>query len=641
MCGLSGILSLKRHNSGKLRSVCRAMTDQLRHRGPDDSGVWEDPESSFVMGHRRLSVIDLSPGGHQPMVSPCGRFTIAYNGEVYNFGALRKTLQSAGYNFQGNSDTEVILAAIGEWGLTKAVRHLVGMFAFALWDSKKKSLCLVRDRLGKKPLYYGWIKDCFVFASELKALRAHPEFQNPVDRNVLCTYFRHSYIPSPYSIHQHVWQMEPGTILSLNQRNMAKLQGKRPESNAYWSLPDIWEQGRDNFFEGDENDAVETLDDLLRSTVKCRMAADVPLGAFLSGGVDSSTVVALMQAQSLRPVRTFSIGFHESEKNEAHHARAIADHLHTSHTELYVTPQDARDVIPEIPQYWDEPFADPSQIPTYLLALLTKEHVTVALSGDGGDELFVGYRKHFLASEYWNMQRRIPEALRRIAEFQRYIPENSYRIFGRAGQKIKRRIEALNINDLHLLYQYFRSHQKRPAELVKHAHELETPFTRIPPLGGTDDPFRYMSGIDLTTYLPNDILTKVDRATMATSLEARTPLLDHRIVEFAARLPHRMKVKSGNGKWILRQVLQRYVPEHLFKRPKMGFGIPIEQWLRNELRDWSENLIDEKKIESQGYLDPEPIRKMWTGYLAGQPWHYYLWDVLMFQAWLEKWESGD
>jgi len=646
MCGLTGIL-----NAGKdldsQESTLGQMADAIRHRGPDDKGIWTDAQAGIGLAHRRLSILDLSPQGHQPMVSPGGRYVIVFNGEVYNFKTLRRELDSS-LTWRGHSDTEVVLAAIENWGLEKAVERFIGMFAFALWDRENRLLHLVRDRLGIKPLYYGWQGKIFLFGSELKAIKTHPGFKGQIDRNALALLMRHNYIPSPHSIYQGIYKLLPGHILTLNSES----QDRRMAPVPFWSAKEISGQKASDPFKGSEEEAIGQLDIILRDAVKMRMISDVPLGAFLSGGIDSSTVVALMQTQSDRPVKTFSIGFFEDEYNEAQHAKMVADHLGTDHTELYVTPQQAMDVIPRLPTLYDEPFSDSSQIPTFLVSELTRKKVTVSLSGDGGDELFCGYSRYNACLDLWSRIGWMPAGMRRIfanaiARIPLEVLNKSFgclspllRKYGRAGpagDKLYKLSEVLALESMKALYLRLMSHWKEPASFVNEAFEPPTPFTSGPPWKNRSEFFQKMMFLDTITYLPDDILTKVDRASMGVSLEARVPLLDHRVVEFAWRIPMEMKVKNGQSKWLLRQLLYKYVPKELIERPKMGFGVPIDSWLRGPLREWAEELLSEKRLREEGFFNPSPIRKKWTEHLSEKhDWHYYLWDVLMFQAWLEK-----
>lgn len=630
MCGIVGWCGPAKLSLDELEETVRRMADSLQHRGPDDCGVWVDQGCHIGLGHRRLSILDLSPLGHQPMESACGRYVITYNGEVYNHLELRKDLGD--YPFRSTSDTETILAAISAWGLEKALCRFVGMFAFGLWDRSKRVLSLVRDRLGIKPLYYGYVAKSLVFGSELKVFREAPGFDNSVNRDALSLFFRHNYIPAPYSIYENIGKLEPGCFIQFDEN------GLESERGCYWSARDVWQSGLDTPFLGDESLALEELNNHLTRAVSCRMLSDVPLGAFLSGGIDSSIVAAIMQAHSHQRIRTFSIGFHEESYNEAKHAKSVAAHLGTDHTELYVTPEDLLSIVPSIPRMWDEPFADSSQIPTYLLSKMTKEHVTVSLSGDGGDELFSGYQRYFWM-ERWNRVVAIPRPLRLLAaKTLKKLPNSFFKVFGPLGPKIRWRADILGATEFADFYRYFVSHFKHPSELVLGAREPQTPLTnKLNTI--TDERFAQMSLWDVLSYLPDDILTKVDRASMAVGLEARVPLLDHVVVEFAARLPLGMKVSQGNGKWLLRELLYRYVPRQIVERPKMGFGVPIERWLRNELREWCGDLLSQDVIRRQGFLDSKKVGRMWNEYLQGEAnWHYYLWDVLMFQAWLEEWQ---
>ncbi|MUM77822.1 asparagine synthase (glutamine-hydrolyzing) [Pseudodesulfovibrio sp. F-1] len=624
MCGIIGLYSSVQSPD---ESTLRTMTDALAHRGPDDSGVWMDPEAGVGLGHRRLAILDLSPLGRQPMDSVCGRYVIAYNGEVYNHVALRRELPD--YPFRSTSDTETILAAVSAWGLEAALKRFVGMFAMALWDRTERKLFLVRDRMGIKPLYYGRLGKGWVFGSELKALRACPGFSSRINRGALSLYFRHNFVPAPLSIYEDAWKLEPGQLAIIDDTGLKLVR--------WWDTASLWRKGSAEPLEIGDVEATERLEELLSDAVSLRMLSDVPLGAFLSGGIDSSTVVALMQRASDRPVRTYSIGFHEKGYNEAGHAKAVARHLGTDHTELYVTPREMLDVIPAMPRFWDEPFADSSQIPTYILSRMTREHVTVSLSGDGGDELFSGYDRYFWTTGVWNAVHRIPAPVRKaLVAAGRAVPNRMFDLLGSKGQKVRWRLDAVGMEDFPSLYRYFTSMFKRNEIVLGLEREPDHFLAELPP---TSDYWSWMSLYDLLCYLPDDILTKVDRASMAVSLEARVPLLDHRVVEFAARLPQALKVRGGKGKWLLRQVLYRHVPRELVERPKMGFGVPIEQWLHGELRQWCDDLLNPAEIRRQGYLDAGLVEKMWREYLAGEHnWKSSLWEVLMFQAWLAEWK---
>lgn len=649
MCGFAGFLdSSASVSNDNLRTLAERMAEPIRHRGPDDSGVWVDERVGLALSFRRLSIVDLSPEGHQPMSSSCGRYVVVFNGEIYNYAAMREELEKQGLasSFRGHSDTEVLLAAIAAWGLHGALARFIGMFSFALWDRHERQLSLVRDRLGIKPLYYGWFGGVFLFGSELKALRAHPHFNADIDRNSLALMVRLSYVPSPYSIYRQTSKLPPGTVLTLSETR-----GERPAPVPFWSARSVVEAGRAASFSGSEDEAVEELDSLLRDAVRLRMVADVPLGAFLSGGIDSSTVVALMQAQSDRPVRTFSIGFHESGYNEAHHARAIAQHLGTQHTELYVSSAEAIDVIPRLPHLYDEPFADPSQIPTYLVSHLARQHVTVSLSGDGGDELFSGYNRYFWARSLWSKMRWAPAALRSaVARVLRRMASRRWQGgFDTLQQVLPSRLrlpmlpdkltkvaDLLTIRSPEALYLSLVSSWKNPEDVVIGSHELATPLTDPSQWADVENLTERMMYLDTVTYLPEDILTKVDRASMGVSLEVRVPLLDHRVVEFAWKVPLSMKLRGDQGKYLLRKVLHRYVPQELMERPKMGFGVPIDTWLRGPLRDWAEDLLDERRLKDEGYINPMPVRQLWQKHLSGEGnYQYHLWTILMFQTWLE------
>jgi asparagine synthase (glutamine-hydrolysing) len=652
MCGLTGFWQPKGCAAEQVRGIVQRMADTLVHRGPDDTGVWVDESAGVALGHRRLAILDLSPAGHQPMVSVSGRLVIAFNGEIYNHQALRQQLQTQGAApaWRGHSDTETLLAAIEAWGVEATLKKAVGMFALALWDRETRTLTLARDRMGEKPLYYGWQGGVFLFGSELKALRAHPAFVGDIDRGALALFMRLGYVPSPHSIYRSIHKLPPGTWLTVGEKDAQSHHNPAPQT--YWSVHHAVEHGRAHPFTGSDADAAQTLDALLRQAIDGQMLADVPLGAFLSGGVDSSTVVAVMQALSSRPVKTFSIGFHEAEYNEADHAAAVARHLGCDHTELYVTPQQAMDVIPRLPMLYDEPFADSSQIPTFLVAQLAREHVTVSLSGDGGDELFGGYTRYLWTRRIWNTLRWLPLPARRAVAAALVLP--SPQAWSRvlhalqplmprglrvrlAGDKMHKLAELVALVSPEAVYRYLVSHWKHPAEeVVIGTQEPQTILQRPhdwPPLATLEERMMYL---DQMTYLPDDILVKVDRAAMGVSLETRVPLLDHRIVEFAWRLPLSMKLRDGKTKWLLRQVLYRYVPPALIERPKMGFGVPLDGWLRGPLREWAENLLSHERLTRDGFFHPAPIRQKWAEHLAGQRnWAFYLWDVLMFQAWLD------
>jgi len=638
MCGIAGFIDPR---TADLESVSRAMARALIHRGPDDGGIWTQRDVGLGLAHRRLSIVDLSPAGHQPMRSESGRYEIVFNGEIYNYQTLRRQLEQAGAcAWRGHSDTEILLAAIERWGLHKTLQQCVGMFALALWDRQQRKLSLARDRGGEKPLYYGHSGGAFLFGSELKALRAHPAFQGEVDRDCVALYLRYNYVPEPYSIFKGIMRLPPGTVVEVDS------QGNCGKPVAYWKAADLV-HGDAPRFAGTDAQATDALELILSEAVALQMVADVPLGAFLSGGVDSSLVVALMQKQSERKVRTFTIGFTEAAYDESQHARAVAQHLGTEHCELLVTPAEAMQVIPRLPTIYDEPFADSSQIPTFLVAQLARQHVTVALSGDAGDELFGGYNRYSWATRVWRAVR-LQRPIRKLtARSIRAIPPHSWaRAFNLArpfipkgwqaaqmGNKVHKFAELLECSR-NELYLTLVSHWNNPASVVRGACEPRTVLTDLMESSGSRPFEECMMYWDLLTYLPGDILAKVDRAAMAVSLETRVPLLDHRVVEFAWSLPLQMRVRRGEGKWLLKQLLSRYVPRSLTDRPKTGFGIPIDSWLRGALRPWAEELLDEARLRREGFFDPKPIREKWQAHIeGGRNWAYWLWDVLMFQAW--------
>lgn len=640
MCGIAGICRFGAGiNAQKLQSTIDTMTDTLVHRGPDSRGTWIDPEAGVGLGHRRLAIRDLSPAGHQPMVSSCGRYVIIYNGEVYSHKEIGQDLEKCGRRLRGASDTEVILEACAEWGVEHAVKRLIGMFAFALLDRQTHEIFLVRDRLGIKPLYWGLFKGLFIFGSELKALRAADGWQPRLDRNALSAFMRHNYIPAPHSIYQGVQKLQPGSILKIGRDGL-------PHLSRFWSLRSIVEQGISSPSQASDSELLNELDGLLSDAVRRRMVADVPLGALLSGGIDSSLVTALMAEQSDRPINTFSIGFQEREFNEAPFAREIAKHLGTHHTELYVEPGHALGLVEKLPFWYDEPFADSSQIPTALVCELTKKHATVVLSGDGGDELFAGYNRYTLGLDMWNKASIAPYPIRkmmaramlsqptaRLDALGRILPSRWRR--PQLGNKLHKFANAILLDDPDSMYRRMLSHWHEPDEIVIGAHEPKGILWDESVARTIPDFLDRMQFLDTVTYLPDDILTKVDRASMSVALEARVPLLDHRVVEMAWRLPHRMKLRDGQSKWALHQVLYKRVPRQLIERPKMGFGVPFDQWLRGPLRDWAENLLAEKRLEGQGLFAVQPIRERWRAHLEGANWGYPLWNVLMAQAWIE------
>ena len=637
MCGIAGFLDAARSATADVAIVrTRAMTDAVAHRGPDDSDVWVDPAAGVGLGHRRLSIIDLSPLGRQPMHSADGRYVISYNGEVYNFEALRRELAGLGHGFRGGSDTEVMLAACREWGPERAVTRFVGMFAIALWDRETATLRLMRDRIGVKPLYWCRRDGVLLFGSELKALMAHPAWRAEIDIEAAAAFTRYSYVPGAATIFRHVHKLAPGNILTVQP-------GAEPRITAYWRLRDVVAPHPiDN-----EREAAAELETILRESVRGRMIADVPLGAFLSGGIDSSTVVALMQAQSTRKVRTFSIGFREPGYDEARHAKAVAAHLGTEHTELYVEPRQAIDVVPNLPKWFDEPFGDSSQIPTYLVSAMTRRYVTVALSGDGGDELFAGYLRYRVVDQIWRRFGWMPRGIRRacgagLGALPEPVLDRAAQLLPNrlrprdAGRKVHRVAALLALpaeDELFLELAAIWPHENALVPASTGALRLRAE----PELAGAlPDPVSRMQYYDAMNYLPDDIMTKVDRCSMAVALEAREPLLDHRLVEFAWRLPRRFKYDGKETKRLLRQVLYRYVPPELVERPKMGFSIPIGAWLRGDLRDWAEGLLSKKRLAADGIFAPDEVRRLWDEHQTQRAnRENVLWNVLMFQAWKE------
>ena len=640
MCGIAGVVSSSNAARASLERDAQAMADCLAHRGPDDHGLWSDLDAGIALTHRRLSIVDLSPAGHQPMVSADGRFIIAFNGEIYNFQDLRAELEKIGVKFRGHSDTEVMLEAFAARGIEPTVRRLIGMFSIAVWDRRDRTLTLIRDRLGIKPLY--WMKqgELFLFGSELKSLRAYPGWTHRIDRDALASYMRHNYIPAPHSIYQGVKKLEPGTILTLPW-------GGEPRIDRFWDARTVARAGLADPLRGSDAEMTDQLETLLRDAVKRRMVADVPVGAFLSGGIDSSIVVALMKAANAGPVRTYTIGFAHSGYDEATHAAAVAKHLGTEHTEMIVSPQHALDVIPRLQEYYDEPFADSSQIPTYLVSALTRQHVTVALSGDGGDELFGGYTRYQYTAQLRSLHR-LPRSLRlMLARMITALPQDQWsRMLSlipesvrprQIGDKLHKIAGILPLEGETELYRKLVTHWE-PDTVVSQAQEVRGVLWDASVESDFPQLLERMQFFDLVTYLPDDILTKVDRASMAVALEARVPLIDHRVVEFAWRLPHQAKIRGDATKWLLRQVLYRHVPKDLVERPKMGFAVPLGDWLRGPLRDWAENLLAEKRLQQGGFFNAAAVRRVWDEHLSRRAnREYMLWNVLMFEAWRQRW----
>jgi asparagine synthase (glutamine-hydrolysing) len=662
MCGFAGFIDFKgeRGRQEELLAELRPMTDSLVHRGPDDSDYWADHSSGVALGHRRLSIIDLSPAGRQPMASPCGRYRIVFNGEIYNFKVLRPELERSGHRFRGHSDTEVLLAGCAQWGVEGALKRSVGMFAFALWDGYSRSLTIARDRMGEKPLYYGWVGARFVFASEVRALRHAVGWQGELSPQATTLFLRYGYVPTPYSIYRGIYKLPPATYLTIEThtgtQQVISPQPRWGRSNElapiqYWSVREVAEHGLANPVT-DEREAIETLETLLGESVNQQMIADVPLGAFLSAGVDSSSVVALMQRHSQRPVKTFTVGFTEKAFDEAVHARAISQHLGTDHTEMYLSAADSLGRIPTLSRVYDEPFADASQLPTLLLSEVVRRHVTVCLTGDGGDELFGGYNRYWWSERLWSLLHLWPQTFRRgVASAISSVPPGIWNIASKAGsrlmpasaqspqstaaEKVAKIADAMASRDITHLYNNLVSYWKQPNAIVPNVVEPASVICAENRLEGASSEVQNMQYWDQTGYLSDDNLVKVDRASMAASLETRVPLLDHRIVEFSWRLPTSMKFRDGSGKWLLRQVLYRHVPRELIDRPKMGFSVPIGKWIRSELRDWAESLLSIDALRATGLLDEAPIRRAWADHIAGRRnLQAPLWAVLMLQSWL-------
>ena len=623
------------------------MANTIYHRGPNDYGSWYDKKLGIGFAHQRLSILDLSSAGQQPMHSLSGRYVMVFNGEIYNHKFLRSELEKFNLknNWNGTSDTETLLAGFEAWGIEATIKRSTGMFAIAVWDKYLNNLTLTRDRIGEKPLYYGWQGNTFLFGSELKALKVHPEFKSDIDRNSLSLFIRYNYIPSPYSIYKNIKKLLPGSILTVS------LDKYRPKIKSYWSAIDIASKSKKNQFKGSSKDAIVKLNHLLRKTVNQQMLADVPVGAFLSGGIDSSTIVSLMQAQSVRPIKTFSIGFDDPLFNEADHAKAVAKYLGTDHTQLYVTPQDCMDIIKLIPKLYDEPFADSSQIPTYLISSLANQHVKVALSGDAGDEIFGGYNRYQISSKIWKKISLLPLPIRNImSNVITQISPNNWNLmansvkkiipaldnFANIGYKLHKGAGVLGCSSDIDLYNSLVSNVIDPENFVLNSKEKPTILTQNFPALQNLNIAEKMMVLDLITYLPDDILCKVDRASMGASLENRTPFVNHDIVEFAWSLPIEFKLHKNVTKWVLREVLYNYVPKKLVERPKMGFSMPLDNWLRGPLRDWAENLLDESRLSKEGFFNPLAIREKWNEHLSGKKnWQTFLWSILTFQEWLQ------
>lgn len=646
MCGLTGFLTLEsacdqQHNT----QVLRKMADAIQHRGPDSEGFWSDHPSGIHLGHRRLAVIDVSPAGAQPMTSVSGRFVAVFNGEVYNHLRLRRILESERpvcAPWRGHSDTETLLAGIEAWGLEGTLRRATGMFAIALWDKQTRRLTLARDRFGEKPVYYGWQgmgkNAVFLFGSELSALRRHPSFESKVSVTGLSLFMKHGNIGGKNSIYSDIYKLPPGHMLDVSRQSTI------PVVRQWWSAAMAASQGAANPFIGTPEQAIDALEMVLGDAVNGQMIGDVPIGAFLSGGIDSSAIVAMMQSRSKQPVRTFSIGFQDADYDEATHAKSIAMHLRTIHTELYVSDNEALAVIPKLPLLYSEPFADSSQIPTFLVSELARQQVTVALSGDGGDELFCGYTRYQMTEKLWPTLSRFPSGLRRfIARLITSVPAGNWGKLGSAlpfahvGEKFHKGASALGSESIEELHQKLISQWENQTNVVRNATEpakiWSVIMSDIDGLGNTER----MMLLDILSYLPDDILVKVDRAAMGVGLETRVPFLDNSVANFAWSLPLDYKLRNGITKWPLRQLLYRHVPKALLERPKMGFSVPMDNWLRGPLKDWAEDLLDQSRLRVEGHFDPVSIHHKWQEHVSGKRnWHSELWNVLMFQAWLEK-----
>ncbi len=656
MCGITGIFGNLRKE--EFDSSIHEMSATLNHRGPDDAGTWINEENGVAFGHQRLSIIDLSSAGHQPMVSPCGRFTTVFNGEIYNHLQLRDKLNTSAnkQSWKGHSDTETLVTAFSQWGIEKTLQQLVGMFAIAVWDSKEKRLSLIRDRFGEKPLYYGWSNGVFLFGSELKALQKYKRFSNQIDRGALSLYMKYMYVPTPYSIFRDIYKLEPGCILQIDKGTkpptlplFAPFRDQGINIAHWYSISNMAQAGQKNLIT-DQNDAVDLIEKTLLESVRSQLISDVPLGAFLSGGIDSSVITALMQKVCKDPVKTFTIGFEESSFNEAIYAKEVSRHLGTEHHELYVTSSDAFKVIPHLPTLYDEPFADSSQIPTYLVSKLARESVTVSLSGDAGDELFGGYNRYLWGSRVWNKVRWMPLIVRQtLGVAINKISVNTWDSIGNSlpnssrvslmGDKAHRMAHRLkNVKSLDDVYHSLVTEgYKEDGLVVNDKAALITKLDNNDIVSGIVDFEHRMMLLDSLTYLPDDILTKVDRAAMGVSLETRIPFLDYRVAELAWRLPLDTKINNGETKWPIRQVLYKYVPKELIERPKAGFAIPVGQWIRGPLREWAADLLNEERIRREGYFNPELVQQLWQQHLSGKyDWTPRLWAILMFQAWLDK-----
>lgn len=629
MCGIAGFLTNDLDNSQKTEVIVK-MLSKLSHRGPDDEGHWQDENSSIVLGHRRLSILDLSSRGHQPMVSKSGRYVIAFNGEIYNYKHIKKQLDQhePDIQWEGTSDTEILLHAIQVFGLDAALNKTSGMFAIALWDRTESRFFLARDRVGEKPLYYSLKNSLLLFASDLAALTQYPGYKKIIDQNSLALYMKYNCVPAPNAIFCDTWKVRSGNLIEFSFRK-----GKIEKlcERAYWSLSNQIENG--GKLDLSEAEYINQLEEKIKNSVAQCMVADVPVGAFLSGGIDSSLVVALMQQQSMSQVNTYTIGFSDIKYNEAICAKRIAEHLGTLHTEYYISTKEALEVIPQLPQIYSEPFSDSSQIPTYLVSKLARQEVAVSLSGDGGDELFGGYSRYLSSIQFRQYIRYLPYSIRKLIA-------KSLRLVGR-GRRVLKLSNMLEVKSVAEIYDILLTHWGLDSGIIKGLDLTSARFgQRYPEAPSNINETELLMYLDTLGYMQDDILTKVDRAAMAISLETRIPLLDHRVVEYAWKLPMAMKIRNGNGKWILRQILKKFVPEHMFERPKMGFSIPLNTWLTTSLRDWAESLLNSDRINCENNFDAILINDMWEQHLSGRVDRSgLLWDVLMFQSWYEKLDS--
>jgi asparagine synthase (glutamine-hydrolysing) len=649
MCGITGFLGgEKSYNLNDSSPIINSMLNKIHHRGPDDHGSWSDSHIGVNLGHKRLSIVDLSPSGHQPMHSISKRYVIVFNGEIYNHIKLRQDLikENKSANWVGTSDTETLLAGFDVWGIEKTINSCIGMFSIALWDKANNTLNLIVDRVGEKPLYYGWQgrgkSKTFLFGSELKALKEHPAFEKNINRDSLSLLMRHSYISHPNSIWKGIHKLEPGTILTIS------LNSSEPKLTKYWSAEQAIANGKLTNNHLSKEEAISQLDILLKDIISKQMLADVPVGAFLSGGVDSSIIAAHMQAQSASKIKTFTIGFNEDKQNEAEYASKIAAHLGTEHTKLILSSTDAKNIIPMIPTIYDEPFADSSQIPTYLVSKLARNEVKVALTGDGADEMFCGYNRYQVSNRLWSKFNGIPHNLRRIGgktitSIPSGVLNSLHSVFPMVNKsnnfsdRVYKGARLLQSKNFDQFYRDFISYWDNPESLIINSKEPKTSLNRnLENIENMTDIDRMMY-LDLLSYLPGDILTKVDRASMAVSLETRLPFLDHRLIEFAWSLPNEYKYNNGQTKWILKEVLNKYIPKNLYDRPKQGFGIPINEWLKGSLKEWGEDLLSEQNIKEQGYFDVKQVREKWSQHQSGKSnWQHQLWNVLMFQSWMEE-----